>query len=260
MGTLPQRARGFAWLSAASALGFLFGPALSGWLAALHLVAPFSAVSAMGGAVWFAVYFGLTDTVGSRGATSALPHVGVPLLPNLLALSLLVMFGLGSFEVSLTLQGQQLLKLKAAEVSLMFVECSLVMILVQAYVFSPLTKRLGGEFLALAFLAMAAGTALLPYSASYYMLLLVVGLIAAASGILIPVLAYLVSLAAGARQGTVLGAQTAASNLGQAVGSATAGWLFGIFVEAPFWVTAGLLGLGALLAMRMPMPARSWLG
>jgi MFS family permease len=261
MGTLPQRARGFAWLSAASALGFLFGPALSGGLAALEPVLPFFAVAAMGGVVWLAAYLGAAaDTGGSRDVSSALPQVGVPSLLSLLALSLLVMFGLGSFEVSLTLQGQQLLKLKAAEVSLMFVECSLVMILVQAFVFSPLTKRLGSALLALAFLAMAAGIALLPYSASYYMLLLGVGLIAAASGILIPVLAYLVSLTAGARQGTALGAQTAAANLGQAVGSVTAGWLFGIFVEAPFWVTAGLLGLGALLAMRMPTLTRSWIG
>jgi MFS family permease len=107
---------------------------------------------------------------------------------------------------------------------------------------------------------MAAGTALLPYSTSYYLLLFGVGMISAASGILIPALAYLVSLAAGVRQGAVLGAQTAAANLGQAAGSAAAGWLFGVFVGAPFWVTAGLLGFGALLAMRMPTSTRSWIG
>lgn len=33
VGTPRTRAQAFAWLSAASALGFLFGPALSGWLA-----------------------------------------------------------------------------------------------------------------------------------------------------------------------------------------------------------------------------------
>jgi MFS family permease len=261
MGTLPQRARGFAWLSAASALGFLFGPAVSGLLAVLDPVLPFFAAAAMGGVVWLAAYLGVAaDTGGSRDVPSALPQVGMPSLPNLLVLSALVMFGLGSFEVSLTLQGQQLLKLKAAEVSLMFAECSLVMIVVQAFVFLPLLKRLGSALLPWVFLVMAAGTAFLPYSTSYYLLLLGVGLISAASGILIPALAYLVSLTAGVRQGAVLGAQTAAANLGQAAGSAVAGWLFGVFVGAPFWVTAGLLGFGALLAMRMPTSTRSWIG
>ena len=82
-------------------------------------------------------------------------------------------------------------------------------------------------------------------------MLLGVALVAAASGLLIPALAYQVSLAAGAAQGAALGKQTAAASLGQAVGSAAAGWLFAALIEAPFWVTAGLLGFGALAALRV---------
>ena len=80
---------------------------------------------------------------------------------------------------------------------------------------------------------------------------IVVGLVAAASGLLIPALAYLVSLAAGSSQGKALGQQTAAASLGQAAGSVAAGWLFAVLIEAPFWVTAGLLGLGAVAALRI---------
>ena len=69
--------------------------------------------------------------------------------------------------------------------------------------------------------------------------------------LLIPALAYLVSFAAGARQGAALGRQTAAASLGQAAGSAAAGWLFAVLIEVPFWVTAGLLGLGAVAALRV---------
>jgi MFS family permease len=117
------------------------------------------------------------------------------------------------------------------------------------FVFMPLLKRFGGSLLAGAFLMMAVGTALLPYAANYYVLLLGVGLISASSGILIPALAYLTSLAAGVRQGATLGAQTAIANLGQAAGSAAAGWLFGVVAGAPFWAAAGLLGLGAVAAL-----------
>lgn len=180
------------------------------------------------------------------------PKTGAPSLAWLLVMSLLVMFGLGSFEVSLALQGQQVLRLGPSAIGWMFAECSLVMILVQSFGLAPLIQRLGGGvLLALAFFAMAVGVGLLPYAANYFVLLLAVALIAATSGLLIPALAYLVSLAAGTAQGAALGKQTAVASLGQAAGSAAAGWLFGMFADAPFWMTAGLLVLGMVMAIHM---------
>jgi MFS family permease len=256
-GTSRTRARAFAWLSAASALGFLFGPALSGWLASVAIVAPddalalpFYAAAALAGVVWLAAYRFLPESAPLRIRGSESERSASSLL-WLLMLSLLVMLGLGSFEVSLALQGQQVLNLQPRQIGWMFAECSLVMILVQVVALAPLMQRVGSGLLAPAFVAMAVGVALLPYAASYPALLLGVGLVAAASGLLIPALAYRVSLEAGAAQGAALGKQTAAASLGQAVGSAAAGWLFAMLIEAPFWATAGLLGLGAVAALRV---------
>ncbi len=250
-----SRAAAFAWLSAASALGFLFGPAVSGWLASIESVAPdavlalpFYAVAVSGGGVWLAAYRFLPERTPLRARDDE-PERSAPYLIWLLAMSLLVMFGIGGFEVGLALQGQQVLNLRPREIGWMFAECSLVMILVQVFLLVPLIRRIGRALLAPAFLAMAAGVALLPYAARYPAMLLGVALVAATAGLLIPALAYWVSLAAGARQGAVLGRQTAASSLGQAVGSAAAGWLFAVFIEAPFWASAGLLGLGAVAAL-----------
>lgn len=252
------RARAFAWLSSANALGFLFGPALSGWIASAGIVAggdamglPFYVVSVLIALIWFAVYRFPTATPMEHSMNDA-PKIGASSLTWLLALSLLVMFGLGSFEVSLALQGQQVLSLEPSAIGWLFAECSLVMILVQSFGLAPLVQRLGGDgLLAPAFLAMAVGVGLLPYATNYTVLLLAVALVAAASGLLIPALAYLVSLAAGTAQGAVLGKQTAVASLGQAAGSAVAGWLFGQFAGAPFWVTAGLLVLGMVMAIYM---------
>lgn len=256
MGTSRTRARAFAWLSAASAIGFLFGPALSGWLASVEFVArddaltlPFYAAAMLGVGTWLAAWRFLPESASQRTGGESEPTA--PSLIGLLALSLLVMFGIGSFEVGLALHGQQVLNLPPRAIGWMFAECSLVMILAQVFVLAPLIKRVGGRLLAPAFLAMAAGVALLPYAVSYPAMLLGVGLIAAASGLLIPALAYWVSLAAGAAQGAALGQQTAAASLGQAAGSAAAGWLFAVLIEAPFWATAGLLGLGAVAALRV---------
>jgi MFS transporter, DHA1 family, multidrug resistance protein len=97
----------------------------------------------------------------------------------------------------------------------------------------------------------------LPYATNYFVLLLAVALVATTSGLLISALAYMVSLAAGTAQGAALGKQTVVASLGQAVGSVSAGWLFGLFADAPFWMTAGLLVLGMVMAIyvsKMPAP------
>jgi len=249
-----ERAAAFAWLSAASALGFLFGPALGGWLASVEriggiaaLALPFYATAAIGGGMWFAAYLWLpVNPMRRAGEDTSQPDI--PGLFGLLALSLLVMFGIGSFEVGLALQGQQMLNLRPREIGWMFAECSLIMILVQIFVLPPLLKRVRSRLLAPAFLAMAAGMAMLPFAPAYPLLIIVVGLVAGASGVLIPALAYLVSLAAGTRQGAALGKQTAAASLGQAAGSAVAGWLFAVLIGQSFWVTAALLAFAAVAA------------
>lgn len=256
------RAQAFAWLSSASALGFLVGPALGGWLASIGsvgadiaLVLPFYATTFLGAGVWFAAFLGLPESP-LRHVVEDVAQPDAPSLFSLLVLSLLVMFGIGSFEVGLALQGQQVLNLSPREIGWLFAECSLVMILMQIFVFAPLFKRVGSGLLASAFFVMSVGVALLPLATTYLLLLIGVGLIAAASGLLIPALAYMVSLAAGARQGAALGKQTAAASLGQAVGSVVAGWLFAVLVGYSYWVTAALLAFGAVTAHQVAKEVR----
>lgn len=252
-----QRARGFAWASAANALGFLAGPALSGGLASVGflppddaLVLPFYGAAALGGLVWLAAFRYLPENVSRpvRAPDGRLER-SAPSMTWLLVLSLLVMLGLGGFEVGLALQSQQALNLGPREIGWMFAECSLVMILVQVFLLAPLIRRIGSRLLAPAFVIMAAGVASVPWAVNYSWMLVSVGLVAAASGLLIPALAYLVSHAAGTRKGAALGQQTAVSSLGQAVGSAAAGWLFSLYLGAPFWALASMLGLGAIVVL-----------
>jgi len=262
-----RRARRFAWMSAASLLGFLAGPALSGWLSGVAMAMPsgtmvrrgaiwlpFLATGAIGAVVLLASYFRLPEPVAppspQRDEEALRPNGGT--LKALILLSLLVFFGLGSFEVGLTLLGQRNLGLDPSRIGIMFMECSLIMLLAQTLVFSPLTRDYGSRRMIVpAFLVMAVGLALLPVAAVFGVLLFLVGLVAAGSGILIPLLSYLVSLHGGTSQGAALGKQTAAASLGQALGSATAGWLFGVTAGAPFWLTAGLLLIGVAIGSGM---------
>jgi MFS family permease len=257
---LAQRARGFAWLSAANAIGSLTGPALAGWLSDVRLPAviagnilpadsialPFFAAAVMGGLVWLGIYFRFSKAAPApRVDDAGTPAPNNQPLTGLLILTLLVTFGHGSFMVTIALLGQQILNLAPSQIGIMFMECSLVMIVAQVLIFLPLVKRLGHYLLAPAFIAMAVGVGLIPYTVNYSALLVLVGLTAVASGLLIPALTYLISFAGGLQQGAVLGRQTSVASLGQALGSAAAGVLFGLMMPAPFWLTAGLLVIGA---------------
>ncbi len=257
------RARRFAWMTAATTLGFLVGPLLGGWLTSIpasvqtgdttggSFSAPFFIAAAAGATIWLAVWRWLPETSSSPEATTIAQAARNTNSVNvLLLLALLGMFGLGGFEVAIALQGKQVLGLDPLQIGFIFMECSLVMVLVQVLVFSPLAQRTGFRFIVTpAFLAMAVGVWLLPAVTELNWVMALVGLFAAGSGILIPMLAYRVSLDAGAAQGAQLGKQTAAASLGQGLGSAAGGWLYGIAIEAPFWLTASLLLAGALLGM-----------
>lgn len=265
------RARRFAWMSAATTLGFLTGPLLGGWLTGMQVDVPmgegsFSTpffIAAGGGvAIWLAAWRWLPAISPAIGPAMVQPAARRAHSVNvLLLLALLGMFGLGAFEVAIALQGKQVLGLDPLQIGLIFMECSLVMVAVQVLVFSPLVRRIGWRFvIAPAFLAMAVGVWLLPAVADMGRVTVLVGLFAAGSGILIPMLAYRVSLNAGPAQGAALGKQTAAASLGQGLGSAAAGWLYSLVIEAPFWLTAVLLLAGALVGVaagrRTPATAR----
>lgn len=268
--TPALRARRFAWITAASALGFLLGPMLGGWLSGADaavqagvatpagsvLSIPLFVAAVITVAVGVGVYMRLPAAAEPSRLRSiegtGLPTAGSRFLVPLLALGFLATFGLGAFEVSITLLGRKILGLSPSGISLIFTTCSLVMIAVQVLLFSPGSRRFdGAQFLAPAFVLMATALGLQPFTAQLQTLLPLVAVLAAAMGVLAPTLAYLVSLSAGTAQGTALGTLTAMSSLGQALGSVSAGWLFAMMPQASFWFTAALLMIGAVIGLIM---------
>ena len=255
-GAVP-RARRFAWLSAASTLGFLSGPMLSGWLASIPMVMPQSAMLLGGPVAWpFVVTAGLAGVVWLV-VYRHIPERPARLLPSdrhapemastwptagLLALTLLAMLGLGAFEVGLSLQARQSIGLDPFRIGLLFTACSLVMLAVQILWSTHPPKRLSnGHLISGAFLLMAAGVLGLPYAESFWGAFVTVGLLGAGSGLLIPLLAYQISLASGSAQGAALGKQTALASLGQAAGSTGAGLLFVGSALGAYWGLAIVL-------------------
>jgi len=261
----PTRVRWFALVSGATLGGFLVGPALFGLFpwddTAISAAAttstlaprtfPFAVSAALGIPLWIAGYRLLPNTIAAPPSHYKEREPWNRSLLPVLVLSVLVTFGLGSFEVGIALQGRNAMDLSPARISLMFVECSVVMAIVQAVLyFQPSShNRPQRHGLAPAFLAMAVGFALLSIAPGYLTMLVAVALIAGASGALLPVLAHLASLRSAHHAGAVLGIQAAASSLGQAIGSIAGGWLFGTLASSSFWITAVIM-LAASIAAR----------
>ena len=268
--TDQTRARWLAFVSMAGIAGFLLGPMLSVFIS--RFAAVFFTISQPAGSLKIPLLVtALLATVSGVAVAFAVPHrrrrdhikkvsiVSVDrnpwVVPTLLVLTFIVSTGIGVFEVGLALRGKQELGLTPYQIALMFSECSLVMFVVQAIVFSPgikpdITRWLISPALAV----LAGGLFFVPWASDFALMLAVVGTVAASAGILSPILTYWISSKAGSAQGWELGKQTAAASLGVTLGSAAGGLLFNVaaFPGASFILAATFAVLGFLLSFGLP--------
>ncbi|WP_447954083.1 MFS transporter [Sphingopyxis chilensis] len=251
------RARRLAWLGMAATAGLFLGPAAG---------AAAAAAARSGADLVFAATAALAiiTAIGSfallplrlpfaRLQSAAQGVAGRRAVLFLLALSFAVGVAVGVFEVGLSLRSDRLLGLGAARLALLFAECSVVMFIAQAIVFSPLFKAATTwRTIAPSLAIMSAGLLMLPWSNGFLPLSVMVSLVAASGGVLVPVFTYWISLAAGPQQGANLGSQVAAASLGQGIGSALVGLLFNsdLVPGTPFLLTAALLGFSAVMSLR----------
>jgi MFS family permease len=265
--TEEARARRLTFVSLAGISGFLLGPMLGVFIArgaatvlpvvdaAGSLALPLAGTAVLALLVAVAAMMTVPGTKpGDTAPQQRPPAVAAAtwLVPKLLALAFIVSAGVGVFEVGLALRGKQELGLTQYQIALMFTECSLVMFVVQAIVFSPWIKpETTRWFIAPALAVLATGLFLVPRASDFTLMLAVIGAVAASAGILSPILTYWISRKAGRAQGAELGKQTAAASLGVAVGSAAGGLLFDIapLPGASFLLMTVLTVLGILLSL-----------
>jgi MFS family permease len=263
-----QRARRFAWLSGMSLVGFLFGPgliALAGtlarWAGQAHpdperLTEIVLAMSALLGAL---AMLGLAATLPPRHANYP-PAVKLDDSPRargdlpLWALSGVVMFVLSGFELGIVLQGQRHADLSSQDIAWMFAECSIAMLLVNGILFfTSLLERAAPRLLAGAGTMLAiAGLVVLGQHQSEGWMYVGIGMVAAGTGLVLPVVSYLAAGASPRTLGTTMGGLAAAAALGQTLGSSVGGWLFGLVEQQSFSWLIGPLGLVLLVLLARP--------
>ena len=265
-----KRARRFAWLGAMSLLGFLFGPALG---AVAHQIGPWVSGAAVSAALSVQVVLVLSALLGGvtmLGLAATLPASRVTDAADaaaeakalsaprghpmaLLWLSGMVMFVLAGFELGIVLQGQQQSGPSSRQAAIMLAECSLVMLGVNAVLFvTSLLEKVPTRVLMGAGLVLAiVGLAVLAVDRSDAWMYLGVSLTSAGTGLVLPGIAYLAAGATPGKLGVVMGGLAAAAGLGQTLGSAAGGWLFGLLAQRSFgWLALPLVVMLVLLVVR----------
>jgi len=246
-----ERARKMAGLGSASLLGFFVAPAIGAGVissgqvgavaAALYASAMVSAAALMLTS-WLFVPLKMNRRAGGTVPTRALPA-------RFFWLNLLAYLGLGAFEVALPLAARGPLGIESAQVALLFVQCSLMMLVVQAVLMWAAPYRAYFEKVMIASVAAyGAGLLWLAGTDSFGTAFSAVGLIAAGSGLVLPLIGFLATLEIEGSAGAALGRLTAAGGLGQALGSLLGGALYGYVGMGVFTAAAFVVGLGAWLA------------
>lgn len=262
------RARRFTLINIAGTAGFFVGPMLGGFAllafrellpgaAAQAFSAPFLATSGLALLAALMIW-GLVPRAVQREALqlpAAERQVERAATLRLLAIAFVTALAIGAFEVGLSLRGKQILGMDAARIGMIFTECSLVMFVVQALVFSPLVRPERTRWLLTPGLAiLAIGLVAIPFTGTPITMSIAVALVAASAGILSPIVTYWISLGTGETQGADLGRATAAASLGQALGSAAGGLLFDVssLPGAAFTVTAAIVLTGLAASLGLP--------
>jgi MFS family permease len=248
------RARRFAWIGAATMIGFMVGPLLGGTLSILSSKQAPPLFWPIVLALVSACVIARTVPVSKRPSSS---HANAYALrgaddqrtsKSLLVLAAIVAGSVAAFDVHLALRGNLGSSASGLTIGLMLAECSAVMLLAQILVFSPLvppkaTRWLIAPALGMLGLALALASAATTAAA----LALGVGAIAAAAGIAAPIITYWTSLIAGEHQGEDLGRWIAVTSLGQAVGSAAAGLLLSHGLSNAMFAIASALALAGMI-------------
>ena len=259
------KARLLSALGAASFAGWFLGPPLASWsltrpdLGDMYSATIALAVVAASG-IAATLLTALTGRVDRQehvtGVSEANPDSRSRRAWRFGLLSMAVTFGIGGFEVSLVLWAVQVMRLEAGVLSRMLVECTVVMMIVQATIFFLPAARPRWNPLAAgaAFSAMAVAVALIPLTPAAWAVFGAVAVVAASATLLQAMLSFGTVASAGNHIGAALGLQLSLSSLGQGLGSLSAGTLFSPSGNSFFASAVILLAAGVVASLRSRMP------
>jgi multidrug resistance protein len=260
-----SRAGGMAMVGTAMGLGFIFGPAMGGFLSQHSATLPFYVASALAGVNFISAFVLLREprSASERQPARTVTWAGLvrtvttPRLLSLITLFFVVTFAFANLESTFSLYLERLFHWRGTQAGYMFTYIGVLMVLVQGLLVRRLVPRLGERRLILAGTALMGGGFLLQYmTSSLGGLLLAIAITAVGNGLNTPSLSGLISRSAsGADQGGVLGVSQSAGALARVAGPLVGLPLMAFGVGVPYLLGGCIMlaaSLFAALAVRQP--------
>ena len=258
--TAETRARGMGLIGAAFGLGFIFGPAIGGFLSHWGYAAPAWFAAALSLANFMAALFLLPESRPPHARELSRPGrievirraVAQPNLPMVLLVYFLVVTAFASFEATFALYSERRFGFTPATIGYMFAWIGVVLATVQGVLVGRAVKRFGEKRLVpLAIFVIALALGLVPIAGSVPLLAGVAGLLALGMGFNSPSILSAISQLADARdQGSTLGVSQSLGSLARIIGPLWGGWVFDQFgIGFPFVTSAGVMLLACALSV-----------
>lgn len=250
-----DRARSLGLLGATIGVGFIFGPALGGFLSTWGFATTCFITAGLAAANLVLAFVVLDETRPAARSVKARPlfarpHVSAD-LARLLGSMFLAMLAFVALETTFPLLAESRFGITGRGMSAIFAGLGVVIIIVQGGLVGRLTRRFGSRRLARGGAAlMGLASVGVGFTLTLWPILLFVGLLSAGQGLVRPSLAALVSLSEGSeRQGAVLGLGQSMGAAARAIGPLAAGWLYDRAEAAPY-VAAGAAALAVVFLLR----------
>jgi DHA1 family tetracycline resistance protein-like MFS transporter len=262
-----NRAKGMGLFGAAFGLGFIFGPAIGGFLSRFGYSAPAYFASGLALANLVAASFLLPETL--RPEHRAVERVGRidalraalarPHLPLLMVIGFLAVGAFSSYESTFALFSERMFGLTASSIGYVFAFVGVIMVVVQGFLVGRAAKFLGEHHVVPASLAVvAAGLLMLPATQSMEAMLVASGIMSAGMGFNNPSLMSLISRYSSAEdQGGVMGLIQSLNSLARIVGPVWGGFAFDrLGIGMPYISGAAVMAVASALAVRALWKAR----
>ena len=262
--TPPEgRAKGMGMIGAAFGLGFVFGPAVGGLLAARSLAAPglvaaaLSVVNLVGASFLLPEPAEHKQAARSRGRFQALAEeLGRPGIRRVLVIYFLTTLAFSAMEATYAFLARHRYGLAERNVGWVFAYIGVLVVLVQGGLIGRLTRAFGERRLLVAgILLQGVALAALPFARGVSGLLIASAPLALGSGLATPSIMSLLSRFSRAEdQGGTLGIGQSASALGRIAGPLAGTLAFATWHAAPYLGGAALMGLALAVAATLTPP------
>ncbi|MFQ5823123.1 MAG: MFS transporter [bacterium] len=264
--TTPEnRSKGMGLIGAAFGLGFIFGPALGGFLGQYsYSLAGYGAAVLSFLALMLAMVRLPESRYPAKNAVINLPNQKVSLLayfkpigqvirkPEVaqpLIVYFLVVLAISNMQMTFPLFTKTVFQFDVRENGYLFAYVGILAAILQGGMIGNLSQKFGDGPLAIFGTGMImVGLVFIPFAKTWPFLLIVLSILAIGTGLNTPTLISLVSISTDeSQQGEILGVNRSVSSLARIIGPLWGGWTYGALgINWPYW-TAGVILFFAII-------------